>query len=43
LIQLAAVTGVYGVSFLVVWTALALYSSVAGFVSQSHHALRLAG
>lgn len=28
LIQIAASTGVYGVSFLVVWTALALYSSV---------------
>lgn len=28
LIQIAAVTGVYGVSFLVVWMALALYSSV---------------
>jgi apolipoprotein N-acyltransferase len=27
LIQIAALTGVYGVSFLVVWTALALYSS----------------
>lgn len=28
LIQLASLTGVYGLSFLVVWTALALYSSV---------------
>jgi apolipoprotein N-acyltransferase len=28
LIQIAAVTGVYGVSFLVVWTSLALYSGV---------------
>jgi apolipoprotein N-acyltransferase len=28
LIQIAAITGVYGLSFLLVWTALALYSSV---------------
>lgn len=34
LIQLAAVTGVYGVSFVVVWTSLAMYSGVLAMFRQ---------
>lgn len=36
LIQIASVTGVYGISFLVVWTSLSFYSAVAQIFARPH-------
>ena len=43
LIQIASVTGVYGVSFLVVWVSLSLYSAVRMIFRRPATASRLAG
>ena len=43
LIQIAAVTGVYGVSFLVVWFSLALYSAARHDFAASRQTPGLAG
>ena len=43
LIQIASVTGVYGVSFLVVWVSLSLYSAVRMIFRRPAIAPRLAG
>lgn len=37
LIQIASVTGIYGVSFLVVWTSLSLYSAVRMIAAKPQH------